>query len=350
MAQRGAVWAALAVAAAALLGSAVTAHGDTAATAYTVSGTRILHPPPHPEDLLPAYFIGVDVNRVEYPAALFGMDRSIAVASEVVITAVDGAAGPLIVAGFSQGAVAVTGVKRLLMERPHDERPAPEQLSFLTIGDPTGPGGIMRSLPFRIPLLGLTPTLAPETPYDTVVVTGEYDGWSDFPDRPWNLVSLANALIATVYVHGRYETIPGGLDISDLPPQNVSVTTNALGGQTTTYLIPTPKLPLVQPLRDIGIPEPLVAGLEAALKPIVDAGYERHDPPGAGGVNRPVPGQRLRPPGTPGPGRAADAGSGRAVSAAAAPKGMAVLEARRVTKPGVAPTSRSTRTRPAAAA
>lgn len=350
MLQRGAVWAAAAGAVAALLCTAVTAHGDTATTAYSVSGTRMLHSPPHPEDLLPAYFAGVDVNRVEYPAALFGMDRSIAVASEAVLAAVDSAAGPLILAGFSQGAVAVTSVKLLLMQRPQDERPAPGQLSFLAIGDPTGPGGIMRSLPFRVPVLGLTPVLAPETPYDTVIVTGEYDGWSDFPDRPWNLVSLANALIGTAYVHGGYETIPGGLDISDLPAQNVSVTTNALGGQTTTYLIPTPKLPLVQPLRDIGIPEPLVAGLEAALKPMVDAGYARHDPPGSGAVNRPVSGQQAGPPATPGPGDAAAAGSARAVSAVAAPRGDAVVEARRGAKPGVAPNSRPTRTRPAAAA
>lgn len=335
MVQLRGVLAAGTVAVAALLATAAAANGDTA---YTVSGTRILHLPPHPEDLLPGFFAGVEVNRVDYPAAILGMDRSIAVATEAVVSAVDGAEGPLILAGFSQGAIAVTYAKLALMARPEEQRPASGEVTFVTIGDPTGPGGIMRSLPFRVPILGLTPLLTPETPYDTVTVTGEYDGWSDFPDRPWNLVSLANALLGTAYVHGRYETIPGGLDISDLPAQNVSVTTNALGGQNTHYLIPTPRLPLVQPLRDIGVPESLVAGLESTLRPIVDAGYARHDTleaeieAEAEDVGVPAAGRQSRMAGVRGAGRPASVRAG-AESTSSAPA-----------------TPRSSRTRPSAAA
>jgi len=332
MPQLKAGWFAGAVAMAALLGTAVTAHGATAQTAYTVSGTEVFHPPPFPENLLPGYFTDIEVNRVDYPAAIFGMDRSVAVAAEAVLAAIDDAEGPLILSGFSQGAIAVTYTKLRLMSRPVDQRPAPDDLTFLTIGDPTGPGGIMRSLPFRVPVLGLSPVLAPETPYDTVLVTGEYDGWSDFPDRPWNLISLANALIGTAYVHGGYEMIPGGLDIADLPARNVSVTTNSLGGQTTSYLIPTERLPLVQPLRDIGVPEPFVAGLEASLRPIVDAGYARNDDPVVKDVGPAKSVRQSRPAAAGRPGRPP------AVRAAATPKSP------------VASTSRSTGTRPPAAA
>jgi len=332
MAQLRAGWLAGAVAVAALLGTAVTAHGATAHTAYTVSGTEVFHPPPHPEDLLPGYFADVEVNQIDYPAAILGMDRSVAVAAEAVLAAIDTAEGPLILAGYSQGAIALTYGKLVLMSRPADQRPAPDDLTFLTIGDPTGPGGIMRSLPFRVPVLGLSPVLVPETPYDTVLVTGEYDGWSDFPDRPWNLISLANALIGTAYVHGGYEMIPGGLDISDLPARNVSVATNSLGGQTTSYLIPTERLPLVQPLRDIGVPEPFVAGLEASLKPIVDAGYARHDDPAVDDVSLAQSARQSHSAGAGRPGRSP------AMRAAAAPKSPAALA------------SRSSRTRPSAAA
>ena len=60
-----------------------------AATAFTVSGTRTLHAAPYPEQLLPAFFAEDTVTRSDYPAAVFGMDKSIAVA---VGTSVTGAA------------------------------------------------------------------------------------------------------------------------------------------------------------------------------------------------------------------------------------------------------------------
>lgn len=257
----------------------VTAVHAGAVTAFTVSGTEAMHPPPHPEDLLPGYFAGVTVARIAYPASVFGMDASVAVATAGLGIGVRDSLGPVIVAGFSQGAIAVAYAKQALMALPADQRPAVDRLSFLTIGDPSGPAGILKSLPFSVPFIGLSPFIAPPTPYASVIVNGEYDAWGDFPDRPWNLVSLANAVLGILYVHGRYETIPGGLDLSTVPAANVSISTNSLGGTTTSYLIPTVKLPLVQPLRDIGIPEPIVSALEKPLKDMVDAGYTRHDAP-----------------------------------------------------------------------
>lgn len=274
MAIRRAVAAALS---AALAAAVLTAAPAVAATAFTVSGTAVLHPPPHPEQLLPAHFAGDTVNQVDYPAAVLGMDASIAIAAAALHQGVLAGAGKVVAAGFSQGAIAVAYAKQSVMALAADMRPAADRLSFVTIGDPTCAQGILQRVPFRVPIIGLTPFTPPETPYDTVVVNGEYDGWADFPDRPWNLISLANALLGIAYVHGGYETIPGGLDLSVVPASNVSTTTNSLGGITTTYLIPTQRLPLVQPLRDIGVPEPIVTAIEQPLKTIVDAGYARND-------------------------------------------------------------------------
>lgn len=256
-----------------------TVPADAATAAFTVSGTRISHPPPYPEQLLPEFFVSDAVTRIDYPAALFGMDRSIGIATAGIVDAVRTTPGPVVVAGFSQGAVAVARAKQALMALPAQQRPDPGQLSFITVGDPSGPGGILRVLPFRVPVIGLSPVAAPDTPYDTVTVNGEYDGWADFPDRPRDLLSLANALMGTAYVHGGYETVPGGLDVSTVPARNITTTTNTLGGHTTTYLIPTEKLPLLQPLRDLGVPEAVVAAIEKPLKARVDAGYRRNDVP-----------------------------------------------------------------------
>jgi hypothetical protein len=244
----------------------------TAETVVTLSGTRILHDPPFPEQLLPQYFAGDTIAHIDYPAAVFGMDASINVAATGIAHAVVTAPSPIVIAAFSQSAIAVAYEKQRLMSLPDAQRPATDQVSFVTIGDPAGPGGILRFLPFAVPILDLTPITAPQTPYRSLIVNGEYDGWGDFPDRPWNLISVANALLGIIYVHGRYETIPGGLDLSAVPTPNITIS-----GQSTSYLIPTPKLPLVQPLRDIGVPEPFVAAIEKPLKAVVDAGYARND-------------------------------------------------------------------------
>ena len=67
MALRGSLAAALA---AAVLAAIVTAVPAVGLSALTVSGTEILHPPPHPEDLLPGYFAYSTVSRIDYPAAI----------------------------------------------------------------------------------------------------------------------------------------------------------------------------------------------------------------------------------------------------------------------------------------
>jgi hypothetical protein len=98
------------------------------------------------------------------------------------------------------------------------------------------------------------------------VVTGEYDGAADFPDRPWNLLAVVNAIVGAVFVH-----VPVMFaDLSTVPPENITTTVNSVGGTTTSYLFPTERLPLVQLF-------PSLAPMEALLKGWVDAGYSRND-------------------------------------------------------------------------
>ena len=51
---------------------------------------------------------------------------------------------------------------------------------------------------------------------------------------------------------------------------NITTTTNSLGGVTTSYLVPTPTLPLV-------MLNPKLKAKEAQLRKTIDAGYSRND-------------------------------------------------------------------------
>ena len=106
----------------------------------------------------------------------------------------------------------------------------------------------------------------------TTIAGREYDVTADFPDRPWNLLALANGILGFDYTHGASSLSSP----SEVPPQNVRVTTNAKGGTTTTYLWPSPVLPMLRPLTGV-LPESVIDGVNSVLKPIVDRAYSRND-------------------------------------------------------------------------
>ncbi|QJD50497.1 hydrolase [Mycobacterium phage Chris] len=273
-------------AAAAVVLSLATAAPAVAATAFTFRGTDILSPGDRPQDLVPSLFAGDVVHSVDYNAGIVGMDKNTAQAVRNLTAAEQGVSGPIVVAGFSQGAIAVARDKARVMALPADQRPDAADLSYVVIGDPTGPNGLLHWLPGRVPVIGAGPTPVVDTPYDTIVINREYDGWADTPDRP-NLVAWANAALGIVYVHGRYDE--ADLDPAHVPADHVTTVVNTVGGKTTTYLVPTKFLPLVQPLRDLHVPEPIVAAIEHALRPVVDSGYSRNDAKPAKPVEAPAP-------------------------------------------------------------
>lgn len=233
------------------------------------------------------YTHGIDIGKgffpdstptiVDYPGSIFipgGIPKHVATGAANLDAALKAVGGPAILAGQSEGAVSINLEQARLQSDPN--APAADQLTFAVFSDPMR--GIMNTL-FRdgthIPFIGLTVAPPVESRYNTVVVTNQYDLWSDFPDRPWNVLALANAFAGATLTHARASDSP-----SDVPPGNISVTTNSLGATTTTYLVPAQQLPLTQPLRLIA-PGKLVDALDNALRPAIDSGYSRNDAPGS---------------------------------------------------------------------
>jgi diacyltrehalose acyltransferase len=215
-------------------------------------------------------------QNVPYPRSSTGMNASVGVGADAIVDILDAAEGPVRIAGTSQGALAIAEAKRTLMARDEADRPDADEVTFLAIGDPSGPTGIGSRLPgLYVPYIDVTFQPAPETPYDTIIVTREYDGLADFPDRPLNFVATLNALAGIVYVHP--VSYGPDTDLEAIPDEDVTETVNSLGGRTTSYFVQNDRLPLLQPLRDLNVDERLIAAIEQPLKQVVDAGYSRND-------------------------------------------------------------------------
>jgi diacyltrehalose acyltransferase len=195
-------------------------------------------------------------------------------------TAIRNGTAPAAAVGLSQGTLALDNEQVRLANDP--KAPPPDRLSFTMIGDPTGRhafGASFLSGIFPpgsyIPLIDYTMPKPVESQYDTNKVVAAYDGLADFPDRPDNLVSVANATAASAIVHTPAAfTGPG-----DVPPQNIRTTVNSRGAKTTTYLVPVNHLPLTLPLRYLGLSPGFVDQIDSVLQPMVDAGYSRNDNP-----------------------------------------------------------------------
>ena len=100
----------------------------------------------------------------------------------------------------------------------------------------------------------------------------EYDAAADIPDDLTNVLAVVNTvLLGGPYVHADYHSV----DLSTVPPENILEETNSLGGKTTTYFVPTRTLPLLEPLRDIGVPDELVDVVEKPVRAVVDSAYDR---------------------------------------------------------------------------
>ena len=168
------------------------------------------------------------------------------------------------VVGLSAGSLVVTEVLREMAADAN--APDKDQITFIVVADSSRQKLIDKARYNN--KYDYTYQPAPETAYDVVVVTGEYDGMADFPDRPFNLLAVVNAIAGSIFVH-----IPVMYaDLANVPAENITVDVNAKGGTTTHYLVPTKKLPLVQLL-------PFLAPREAELKAKIDKAYSRKDMP-----------------------------------------------------------------------
>ena len=143
-------------------------------------------------------------------------------------------------------------------------------VNFVLIGDPMNPnGGMFTRFPgLSLPSLGATFSGGtPANDYPTVIYTGEYDGFADFPRYPIDVLADLNAVMGIIYVHNVYPTftatqVASAIELSTSGPT-----------MTTYYMIPE-NLPLLEPLRAIPyLGNPLADLLQPDLTYLVNWGY-----------------------------------------------------------------------------
>ena len=172
----------------------------------------------------------------------------------------------------------------------------PSQVTFVTVGQEMNPNGgwFSRFTGFVTPGPGLVFYGAtPEEPWAgrNVNYTLEYDGFADYPRYPLNFLSSLNAAMGILLVHTQYATpkyfssvygiidpiLAAGPAVACQNPSSICKrlpTTPGTEDAQEYYLIPTPNLPLLAPLRAIPlIGTPLADLIQPALKVIVDLGY-----------------------------------------------------------------------------
>ncbi|ANI40258.1 PE-PPE domain-containing protein [Mycolicibacterium vaccae] len=174
-------------------------------------------------------------------------------------SAIKTSTGPTVVLGYSQGAL--IAADWLAQHDDAADRPSPEELSFVLFGNSLRKYGGVR------PAYDIDPP-TPESDYHVTDIAIEYDGAADFPDDPFNLLALANAFAGFQYVHIY------GYDDVDLENDEKLVWTD---GNVTYVLIRRENIPLLEPLRRLGLHE-LADQLNGPLKEIIDSAYDRDYP------------------------------------------------------------------------
>lgn len=256
-----------------------------AQTALVVGGTSF---PTMSEPFMSTFTTTFSSNLVNvgYPAALappfdgsytLGDSVSAGVDSLVkLITATYVVGAHLVVWGVSQGALVLNVTQQLLLNAPF--APPPSALTFVRVADPAQPRtGMLNFAPDLVlsKLLHFSMRTAPsESQYNTITITNEYDGFADFPDK-WGPLAVLNSFAGLFHRHGQTAWV----DVASVPDRNITTVVNSLGATTTNYLVPATFLPITQPLREVGVPSPVVDELDRFLKPMIDAAYTRNDPP-----------------------------------------------------------------------
>ncbi len=181
----------------------------------------------------------------------------------------------VVIFGYSQGAGVANVVKKRLAEQYPEGTEAPD-IDFVLLGDPNLPnGGLMsRFAGLYIPILDFpfNGPAATDTQFDTVEVVQQYDGFTDFPLYPLNVVADLNAIMGIAYVHTYL--LDNSLASDASGPAPIKTT----HGDTTYYFFESENLPLFAPLRAVGVPEPVIDVFEPFVREVVELGYDRSIP------------------------------------------------------------------------
>lgn len=227
-----------------------------ASTVLTINGTRFAPDVPGPMDEELGAVLCRSPNTctvVDYPAGVGSGSVYAGVAA--LRSALAESDGPTVVFAYSQGAMVASRWMAEYAGSP--DAPSADDLTFVLIGNPTRIHGGGMSLTDPMP----------DTQYHVIDIARQYDPVADFPDDPANLVALANAAAGFVFVHLDYN----GVNVDD--PGNFTWTE----GNTTYVFVPTEELPLLEPLRLLGMNQ-LADELNGPLKEVVEAAYDRDLP------------------------------------------------------------------------
>jgi hypothetical protein len=231
-----------------------------------------------------SWFPGSVADVVNYPASIGfvsgslaapGVNQAVALGQHALNTQIMNAVAsgsPVDVAALSEGTIVVDRELAFLASNPTAAPPA-DALRFAIFSSPElGLAHIYLPNGFTVPFIDYTAHGLPNTQYDVSVVYGQYDFFGNPPDRPWDLPAVVNSMFGGIYYHNAASLA----SMSDAVVMSSSTT--SLGGTVTTYMIPSPTLPMLLPLEQIGVPQPIVNGLNGFLHPIVDYGYSSLTP------------------------------------------------------------------------
>lgn len=164
-------------------------------------------------------------------------------------------------------------MKYALLWRYHRAKPQIRRLAFTLIGNINNPnGGVLeRYVGLYLTFLdmsfnGATP---PDSPYQTYMYTGQYDGYAHNPQYPLNILSDLNAFMGIRWVHNAYPFTAA--EVANAVPLPTSP---GYTGNTHYYMFLTQDLPLLQPIRAIPfVGTPIAELIQPDLRVLVDLGY-----------------------------------------------------------------------------
>lgn len=254
-------------------------HGAPADIALIMGGTGIPNPPLSDIDEIndvyiqpnfPGYIpVGLATPEEAFP--LYGLlsaeqsvEQGVAILHHAITQTYAG--DNLLIFGVSQSAT-IAGLEERQLAA--DTPAGLGELHFALLAGPDNPmGGLFeRFAGMDNPFIDYS--LYPPTPTDlfpTAIYTGEYDGVADFPEDPSNLLAVANAIAGMSEVHLNY----GSLTLEQVE----SAVLLGHSGLSDFYMIPTPILPLLQPLYESSDAGKVLADyLNPQLQVIVNMGY-----------------------------------------------------------------------------